>query len=363
VSQRGEIGLGDLIRVVDRLAPDDVALARRLARILQVGEAGAAGEADAADAVYEVYVADADRSQDEPVTAPRPAARSAPVRNSAAQQQALAPGAPSVDRFVDRLNIDRRRVHVHWDVELLAPDGHAANHEHTWVQRPRRADSLPAYDVARTLPAPGSVSAAPKAPLSPALSLFQPRWTRSLLTAALATEQADGDVDLGRLIDALARRVALRGLPRRPRRTMRLGAQVLIERGDAMLPFRRDVAQILQRIHALCGEVTALSFRGDPDRVYRQSPRNVMAHVAPPVGTPVVALGDLGVGDPIVTTAGRWLAWAQRLHHRDCPVVIITPIARGDWPAALLRVATIIPWDRATTSSAVHRARAGRRPG
>jgi hypothetical protein len=77
----------------------------------------------------------------------------------------------------------------------------------------------------------------------------------------------------------------------------------------------------------------------------------------------VVAIGDLGVGDPTVTTTSRWLAWAQRLQRRGCPIVLITPVARGDWPAALLRIATIIPWDRATTSSAVHRLRAGRRVG
>jgi len=328
VSKRAEIGLGDLIRAVEVLAPNDVAMARKLARILQVGEDGVEGA--------ELPIDGDEKLQDEVLRAIPRGRQPPPVMWSSAP-------APLP--------------------KLVAPVDHATRDEHAWVQKPRRADSLPAYDVASTLPAPSSGSAAPKPALSPALSLFQPRWTRSLLTAAMATEQADGDVDLDQLVKALAGRVALRELPRQRRRTMRLGAQVLVERGDAMLPFRRDVAQILQRIRAICGEVTVLSFRGDPDRVYRHSPRHVTAHIAPRAGTPVVAIGDLGVGDPIVTTASRWLGWAQRLHHRDCPVVIITPIARGAWPAALLRTATIIPWDRATTSSAVHRWRARRRAG
>jgi MoxR-like ATPase len=324
VTGRAEIGLGDLIRVVDALAPGDVAMARRFARILQIGADDAEPEADALDDARPWYGA-----MSEPI-APAPPVVTEPLAGPAV---AAAP-------------------------ERSAEAGAAPREDHAWTRRPRRAGKSPAYDRAGILPGPASAPAAPPPELlAPALSLFQPRWTRSLLASAMATRQRDGDVDLDRLIDALAYRASLRELPRRPRQTMRLGAHVLVERGDAMLPFRRDVAQILQRIQRIGGDITTLSFRGDPERVYRRSPRQLVPHVAPRAGTPVVVIGDLGVGDPAVTTAGRWLAWAQRLQRKACPVVIITPMARGDWPAALARVATIIPWDRATTSSAVHRAR------
>ena len=316
MSARGEIGLGDLIRVAGVLAPDDET-ARRIARLLGVGAEAVADEEE-----------DAAGRRHEPAKVETTASITAPFAK-----------------------LD--------EPELVTSA--AAGDETVLLSRGRRADRLVTYDDAPSLPPPSRP--APRSALLPArLALFQPRWTRSLLGAALATERDEGEVDVDALVDILARRASLRELPRRPTRTLRLGAQLFVDRGDGMLPFRRDVAQILARLERLLvGALETHAFDGDPRRVIAPQPTGSVPAPLPRPGTPVIAIGDLGAGDPWRSSVAAWVAWAARVRQHGCPLVVVTPLARARWPPALARLATLVFWDRSTRSSAVHRARARRR--
>ena len=189
----------------------------------------------------------------------------------------------------------------------------------------------------------------------PALDpLLEPAWQRSLLGALLATETPDGPIDAERLVD-LASRVRLpEKLPRRPRWTLRRGAQVLVDEGVAMMPFAGDVAQICAALLRLTGgaPVEILRFEETPFFTTGADGDN-RPHTPPPRGTPIIALTDLGVRDP--GRAAEWLRFGQTARRAGCPLIALVPYPKARWPRSLSRSIAIASWDRRTRVGAVRR--------
>lgn len=196
--------------------------------------------------------------------------------------------------------------------------------------------------------------------------LFPPAWTTHIITAALATDDNHGALDVEALVTQLARGEPVRALQYLPERTLRRGAQILCDHSDAMLPFRPDEAQLINRIRRVLGDcVDVLRFAGLPWRVGAGARRRWTAWKPPSQGTPVVLVTDLGIGrapgDSARAAPSAWHEFASAVAAAGCPLVAFVPYPPHRWPEALLGALAIIMWDRSTAASTASRAREARR--
>ncbi len=227
------------------------------------------------------------------------------------------------------------------ELPRLEPVGRDERHLATpW----RAATPLEPFNPARHLAVP-----ARRAPL------FDPRWTRELLASLLATEVADGRLDEAAAIALIAAGRPLDPLPQLTRRSLRRGAQVLVDVGEGMEPFVDDAWDLVQRIERIAGEsnVVTYAFWDAPSRGLAP---DLDAYAPPPPLTPVLALTDAGIGGPSPrierSRATEWLALAERLTERGSPLILIVPYRRDRWPDALRRL-TLVEWDRRTAAKPV----------
>jgi hypothetical protein len=302
-----DVGLADLARCLAALKPGD---GRALE--LVIGMLG-----------LELPVAPAPQSLDRP----RPDAGRTRLRAEARLSRDAEPPTPSgsVEPELPRLEPvgrDERRLATPW----------------------RAATPLEPFDPARHLAAP-----ARRAPL------FDPRWTRELLASLLATEVADGRLDEAAAIALIAAGRPLDPLPQLTRRSLRRGAQVLVDVGEGMEPFVDDAWDLVERIERIAGEsnVYTYAFWDAPSRGLAP---DLDAYAPPPPLTPVLALTDAGIGGPSPRIergrAAEWLALAERLAERGSPLILIVPYRRDRWPDALRRL-TLVEWDRRTAAKPV----------
>jgi hypothetical protein len=216
----------------------------------------------------------------------------------------------------------------------------------TWLAR---AEALPPADP---------VQATARPTLEP---LLHPRWSRAILSSALATLQEDGPLDTDWLIEKMARCQPITALPRRRVPTLRLGIQLLLDRGNGMMPFARDQESLFQDILDLVGKdrVQQLRFADSPLR--GNGPRSRFTwrrrYDPPQPGTPVVLLTDLGIARRRAPTVGadeaEWLEFTTLVRAADCSLLAFVPYAEHRWPPRLRQVMDIFQWDRSTTVSKV----------
>ncbi len=200
----------------------------------------------------------------------------------------------------------------------------------------------------------------------PALEpLFLPRWTRAILSASLSRKRERG-LDLEALVREVSHRRPVLRLPRRTVPTLARGVQVLLDRGERMLPFNADQAWLVEQIRTVAGRETVevLSFDGFPGRgagpgsrrLWKPYPENG----APRPGATVAVLTDLGLGSPAVGSRSsgpeEWLALAERLARAGSPLVAFVPYRPALWPAELRRALVLVHWDHRTGAGDVRRA-------
>jgi hypothetical protein len=191
-------------------------------------------------------------------------------------------------------------------------------------------------------------------PLEP---LLLPRWTAGILSTALAIEKRDGPLDLDRIVDALARLQTPTELPRRSRRTLDEGVDVLVDLSEGMLPFEADTEEIIQRMRRVVGygRISVLEFDLYPLTEIFEGTRATSGTPQPPqVPRTVLAITSFGLFGPPEVAAGprllgEWLELAQRLRHAGCPIVALVPYRSNLVEPALRRHISIIEWDRTTT--------------
>ena len=229
----------------------------------------------------------------------------------------------------------------------------------------------PDYTVSRSLPAWMSdvrpldePMAGPVAPPDPD-PLLEPRWTRAILSGALSTP-GEGGFDLETLTSEVARRRPILQLPRRVAPTLARGVQVLVDRGERMLPFSADLAQLIEQIRTVAGRETVevLSFDGFPDRGAgprsRRHWRPYPDSGAPRPGAAVAVITDLGLGALAIGSRAAgppdWLSLAHRLGRTGNPLVVFIPYGSARWPPELRRALTLLHWDHRTTAGDVRRA-------
>lgn len=251
---------------------------------------------------------------------------------------------------------------------------------------PLQVVSLPQLQV----PPPQVVEAVPRvlgdtaaAPL-PHQPLFEPRWTRAILSQALATPSPDGPIDFERVIETITRREELRALPRLPEATLRRGVQLLVDQSDAMNPYKRDAQVLVERIRQVVGihNAQVLHFRGyplipdaspnvnwgaypvgisgsAPDTLFDAYGRRRGEYEPPPSGTVVALITDLGIGQPLFSNESAspslWLEFAQRVRQAGCPLIAFVPYAVSRVPGELSSAFKIVQWDRQTTANKIRR--------
>jgi hypothetical protein len=220
-------------------------------------------------------------------------------------------------------------------------------------------EARPAATRAALVPLPRPASG-PGLGLPPIEPLLPPRSARNILSALMAVEVEEGPIDTLRLADELAACRPVERLPRARAATLRLGAVVLVDRGDGMEPFRRDVEPLIASIEHVLGlsRVTLLSFDGDPAKVSRWND-GAPCPLAPPAGTKLLLVSDLGLRRP--SEEATWLAFVRRVGRADCSLVALSPYPAARWPKRLRRRVQGVSWDRATTVAAARRAGRGAR--
>lgn len=200
-------------------------------------------------------------------------------------------------------------------------------------------------------------------PFVPPDSLLLPRWTPGILAIALATGAPDGPIDIERLVELLAARRPMRTLPRRTKPTLRAGAQILVDLGESMQPFRADELDLLSSIGRVLGSapLEILRFAGCPTRKAGIGDRTTWKRYEPPLTPrPVVVITDLGLGTPVLSrdssTPEEWRAFASEVRRAGCPLVGFVPFRRERVPRTLRRHFEHIVWDRETTATSAARA-------
>lgn len=315
--RRGEIGLGDLIRAVFDLAPDDAPTLERIAAALGVetplvGNEAPVGGAWNRDAVVPTH----------PKPGPAP---SRPVPEPPLTAPSRPP--PPAPRYLDTT------------VEELEPIAPPEGQE--WLAVPPTAD-IP-------------LQALPREPL------LAPRTAPKVIAGAVSTPRPGHRPDLRRLVRTLIAGRPVHRIPRLPEATVSLGAQLLMDGGETMAPFREDLDDLAAAMERVVGRELCqrFEFQSDPGASLRWTTQGERRRWTPQRGRPVVLLTDLDIGTPAGSrdraSTVAWRRFTRRCAQAGAPPVAFTPLAPERWPRQLARLLRIVHWDRRTGVGDVQR--------
>ncbi|MER6160284.1 hypothetical protein ABT147_32815 [Streptomyces sp. NPDC001868] len=315
-----ETWLGDVARAADALGIEDAAGWERVAALLGLGQGAPPDSVEPRPAGDDTAV-------------PRPTAMPGP--GTAAGTGRTAPATPTPrGTSPEPGDVDTRP---------LVPTAHRPPRRTGWA-----VDPLPA-------PRPRSAPAA-EADTPPHLPLLAPRTTAAVLHAALARVTAEGDLDVERATDHLARGLPLEWIPRRPLPTLRYGVQILADISASMEPFARDVEDVIEQVRSLVGVAgtRVLRFADCPSRGAGPGSRGTWRPYRPPrYGTRVLLLSGLGmIGpafDPHRSTEQEWRETLFRIRQHGCDAVALVPLRERLWPAWWHSQLRVVAWDRGTT--------------
>lgn len=191
----------------------------------------------------------------------------------------------------------------------------------------------------------------------PLLPLLPARVTAGIVTKAVATDAGDGPPDMDALTELVAQRRFGEPVPRVVRASLFRGVQLLLDRSPAMAPFARDVTELARLVRLVVGHsVEEIRFSGGPRDLL---PRDGTRYAPPRPGTPVLALSDLGIGQPLgylrPDARDSWPPLAELLRRRGSELVVFVPYPPPRWPA-LGGGVRMIPWDTTTSPADVTRA-------
>jgi hypothetical protein len=202
----------------------------------------------------------------------------------------------------------------------------------------------------------------PQAPVVPieAEPLFEPRWSRAILSTALGVQAPIGRVNIREIAEEIARGRPLRRLPRLPGHALAPFVEVLLDVGDSMMPFMQDQGQLISALQKVAGadNMRVLKFTGSPLSGAGTDADEVWPEYSFPArGTSVLLLTDFGIGHPTTTnTRARpqeWRQFAAELRRRKIGCTAFVPYPRSRWPRELTRGFRTVEWDRTTTAGSV----------
>ena len=197
--------------------------------------------------------------------------------------------------------------------------------------------------------------------------LFGRVHRRGILTAATATLIEEGELDIDAIVATIAAGRPLRTLPRVLTQTTRRGAQILLDQGSGMAPFRNDQRQLVEALDHILGDehFAVRRFVGCPSRgLLPRRPRPTPGRPLPldpwkppPSGTPIVVITDLGIGGPLLddarATVREWVDFAHRTADANFTLIGLVPYEATRWPPRIARAMTLLHWSERTTASEV----------
>jgi hypothetical protein len=197
--------------------------------------------------------------------------------------------------------------------------------------------------------------------------LFVPRWTRGIISTALAVRTPTGQVDVREVVNEIARGRLLRTLPRLSAPAIAQRVEILVDVGQAMLPFAADQQNVIEAVRTVAGfdSVTVIKFTGSP---MRGAGTDEMLewpdyYSFPSSKTHLLLLSDLGIGRLPMSGASagvdEWQRFGWELRRRQIACTAFVPYPVKRWPAALMHQFRLVEWDRSTTAGTV---RFSRRP-
>lgn len=192
------------------------------------------------------------------------------------------------------------------------------------------------------------------APLPAHPPLLSPRSAGGIVQYLLSRQIADGEVDIAALLEAIAAGRPPVALTRKPQRTLRFGAQVLLDLSEQMRLFRRDQNQVTEIVRAVVGSASTdvLYFADVPTRGAGVGPRwKWRDYKPPPPGSRVLLLTDFGIGggQPRFKHVDEWLVFLDRLRSHGCWPVALVPYPPARWPSRILTHCPMCRWDRGVT--------------
>ncbi|HEV7239443.1 MAG TPA: hypothetical protein VGQ36_09400 [Thermoanaerobaculia bacterium] len=232
--------------------------------------------------------------------------------------------------------------------------------QHTVTRRPPRAEPPEWLEHVKALPPPRAVVVPPPAPAP----LFAPRWSRAILSTAMSKDVATNTVDVEAMVDAIARGMVLRRVPRRIVPTLSHGVQLLVDRGPSSPPFLKDQDLLVQQIQVVAGNDRVQVLRFDPSRgfIAGKGPRTRWESyfdLLPPLpAMTIVVISDLGIARVPHESNARepqWRDFLARLHSRGHRVIVFVPFAPARWPRLPRGLAHLVPWDRRTSVQLVRK--------
>ncbi|NRF65715.1 hypothetical protein HLB44_01825 [Aquincola sp. S2] len=241
----------------------------------------------------------------------------------------------------------------------------------------RLPSALQSTEPAPTVSPPPWLGSVAALQIDPALApqpvppLLPRQRRRAILAAALSTQVAEGAPDLRRVLRELGHGRPLKRVPRLPRRTLRHGAELRIDRAPWLRPFHEDQLQLRDALIALLGaeRLHTVVLEGGPQPLAPR-PRRRRERAAEPVPlperppgapTPVLVLSDLGSGwrgdgEP----PAPWSSWRDAfaaLRRQGRHAVVFTPLPDAALPP--LPGLALVAWSERTSLGDTLRARGG----
>lgn len=218
--------------------------------------------------------------------------------------------------------------------------------------------SLPASEVAR----PDWLEGGPLTDLAGGISvhrasLFPERSAKGVLTASVATRRPGRIPYVPQLIRALTRGQILTEFPYRSRPSLHRGVQLLMDTSEAMTPFLEDLDDLAKALTTVVGKHACelFQFAGDPNNASRWSRDFREVRWQPVSGRPVVFATDFGIGAQAAAQdragMGGWRRFVQQATEAGVPVIAFVPYGRDRWPKSLTRRIRFIHWDPRTRAS------------
>ncbi|MEY2727091.1 MAG: hypothetical protein RLZZ458_2958, partial [Planctomycetota bacterium] len=189
-------------------------------------------------------------------------------------------------------------------------------------------------------------SPSPTRPVHRPLAIWNELWER--LKRAPGFQDPRGATDIQRLCERVANQADLLPLPRRHEVRGERLLVVVCDHSRRMYPFLEDQSLVLQNLQSTYPGTGMLTLGGKRPAQLRQierpnaSPQKSAANVPP--GSHVLVLGDVGVLDRTMSTAGSWLSWGQWLRRQGCECTVLFPGEGCHVPPVLSRIFHVVPW-------------------
>jgi hypothetical protein len=189
--------------------------------------------------------------------------------------------------------------------------------------------------------------------------LLAPRYAATILHLAIRQMVAEGDIDAASAVRRMSEGRSMDALPRHRRPTLRLGVELLIDRGPGMQPYARDHEAVIEVVRQLVGpdRMAVRYFDAVPTRGVGSGPVRTWRPYAPrPGGAPTLLITDFGIGgfamDQFRARAADWRRFFTMTRAASVDCIALVPYPPARWPRWMRSHVHMVQWDRRSRPAA-----------